>query len=121
MENYKHYLGLWDYSLRKNKVIMFKKPNSTLTFICSIMSFIYALEYLTWPKVENPSAIVERGIIIKIIAGIIFLILSFYFSKRAKNLESPTKWIKWSSVLNMICVTLYICMVLFYIYSNFIK
>jgi len=100
---------------------MFKKPNSLISFIFSFVSLAVVLDYLLWPRTIKATETLEQGIPIKIVAGIIFLLLSLYIRNQEKKNGTQNGWLRTSGIINIIVISIFLISFLFYIYIEITK
>ena len=100
---------------------MFKKSNSIISFIFSFGSLAVVLDYLLWPRTIKATETLEQGLAIKIVAGLIFLLLSLYIRSQEKKKGTKNGWLKTSGIINIIVISIFIISFLFYIYIEMTK
>ncbi len=97
---------------------MFKVPNSILSFIFSFVGVAILLDYLLWPRTIKVNETLEQEIQIKIIAGFVFLLFSFYFRSKAKIHEKNNGWLNASRIINIVVISIIVLSYLFYMYTE---
>ncbi len=100
---------------------MFKTPNSIFSFIFSFVSLALLLDYFLSTGTLKANESIGQEITIKIVAVFVFLLVSLYFRKEGKKNELENGWLKASSIMNIVVISVIILSFIFYIYIEITK
>ena len=100
---------------------MFKTSNSIISFIFSFLSLTLLLDYLISTGTMKANESIGQEITIKIVAVFVFLLVSLYFRKEGKKNELENGWLKASSIMNIVVISVIILSFIFYIYIEITK
>jgi len=79
------------------------------------------LDYFLSTGTLKANESIGQEITIKIVAVFVFLLVSLYFRKEGKKNELENGWLKASSIMNIVVISVIILSFIFYIYIEITK